>query len=40
MYRLNKTLIYFLILTIVGSFFAVRIVVTAYDNVYDPYLTQ
>ncbi len=40
MYRINKTLIYFLVLTIFASFFAVRIIVTAYDNAYASYLTE
>lgn len=37
MYRINKTLIYFLIMTIVGSFFAIHIIVKAYDVAYAPY---
>ena len=34
MYRLNKSLLYILILTIVSSFLAYRIIVKAYDGVY------
>ncbi len=40
MYRINKTLIYFLILTLVGSAFAFKIVVTAYSDAYTPYSIQ
>jgi len=37
MYRINKTLIYFLILTLVGSIFTHKIVVKAYENAYTNY---
>ncbi len=40
MYRLNKSLIYFLILTIVGSAFSYAIIIKAYDNAFADYLTQ
>ena len=40
MYRINQTLIYFLILTLIGSFFAFRIMVTAYSDAYTPYSIQ
>ena len=40
MYRINKTLVYFLVLTIIGSVFAVRIIVTAYDSTYADYLIE
>lgn len=40
MYRLNKTLVYFLILTIISSAFAYSIIVKAYDNAYADYLTE
>ncbi len=34
MRQLNKTLVYFLIFTLVSSILAFRIIVKAYDNVY------
>jgi hypothetical protein len=40
MYKLNKTLICFLIITLVGSFFTYQIVVKAYDNAYANYNIQ
>lgn len=42
MLKLNKALGYFLILTIISSFLAFRIIVTAYDNAFafDTYLTE
>ena len=40
MYRLRKTLIYFLILTIISSSFAYKIIVRAYENAYAGYLTK
>ncbi|MFA6520091.1 MAG: hypothetical protein WCT44_00610 [Candidatus Paceibacterota bacterium] len=42
MYRINKTLVYFLILTIVSSMFAYRIIAKAYDNAfaYNDYLIE
>lgn len=35
MYRLNKTLLYFLVLTIVASVLALKIIVRAYENAYE-----
>jgi len=40
MYRLNKTLIYFLIFTIVSSALAFRIIVTAYNNAFASYIVE
>ena len=40
MYRLNKTLVYFLILTIVGSALTYKIVVEAYENAYADYYIE
>jgi len=42
MYRLNKTLVYLLIFTLVSSIFTIKIVVTAYENAYisDAYFTE
>lgn len=37
MNKVNKTFVYFLILTIIGSALAYRIVVKAYDSMYDDY---
>lgn len=37
MYRINKTLVYFLILTLIGSAFAYSIVVRAYSNAFATY---
>jgi hypothetical protein len=34
MHRINKTLVYFLIFTIISSAFAMKIVTKAYENVY------
>lgn len=42
MYQLNKTLVFFLVLTLIGSAFAFYIVVRAYDNAnaFESYLTE
>ncbi len=40
MYRINKTLVYFLVLTLVGAALAMNIVTKAYDSVYADYSIQ
>jgi uncharacterized membrane protein len=40
MFRINKTLIYFLILTMIGSALAMKIIFTAYESAYADYLIQ
>jgi len=35
MHRINMTLVYFLIFTIVSSALAYRIIIKAYDNIFD-----
>jgi hypothetical protein len=37
MYRLNMTLVYFLIFTIISSALAYKIIITAYDTAYPDY---
>lgn len=37
MYKLNRAFLYFFIITLVGSFLSYKIIVKAYDNVYDGY---
>ena len=40
MHRINKTLVYFLVLTLISSAFAYSIIVKAYSNTFDDYLTE
>jgi hypothetical protein len=40
MFRLQTTLIYFLIFTLISAMFAYHIVVEAYNNAYDNYQVE
>lgn len=40
MYRINVTLVYFLLFSIISSFLAYNIITKAYDNAYEGYLTE